>query len=210
MMEMLDPEQDEFCDLEFKKLEARETRFQGKFFNRCTFIKCNFNGTVFQNCRFRDCVFKNCDLSLVNLKGSSFSNTSFEDSILIGIDWTLSSWGTGKIFFKQVDFSGCVLNYSSFMGLNLKKVTMKKCIAHEMGFQESDLTQANLTLSDLKDSRFAHTNLTETDLRGARDYQIDPTQNTLKKTRFSMPEVMSLLYCLDIEIADISEERESA
>ena len=71
MMEMLDPEQDEFCDLEIKKLEARETRYQGKFFNRCTFIKCNFNGTVFQNCRFRYCAFKNCDLGLVNLKGKS-------------------------------------------------------------------------------------------------------------------------------------------
>lgn len=203
MMELLDPEQDEFSAMEFKKLEARETHIQAKLFNGCTFAKCNFNGAVFQNCRFRDCTFKGCDLSLASLKGCSFANTTFEDSLLIGIDWTLTSWATGKFYFKQVDFSGCVLNYSSFMGLNLKKTVMRKCIAHEVGFQDCDLTQADLSFCDLKDSRFAHTNLTGTDLRGAKDYQIDPTQNTLKKTRFSMPEVLSLLYCLDIEIADI-------
>ena len=208
MMEMFDPEQEEFCDLEFKKLEGKDTHIHGKLFNGCTFLKCNFNGAAFQNCRFRDCTFKSCDLSLVNLKGCSFANTNFEDSLLIGIDWTLTSWGTGKFYFKQVDFSGCVLNYSSFMGLNLKKTVMRKCIAHEVGFQDCDLTQADLTFCDLKDSRFAHTNLADADLRGARDYQIDPTQNTLKKTRFSMPEVMSLLYCLDIEIADIATEEQ--
>lgn len=37
---------------------------------------------------------------------------------------------------------------------------------------------------------------------GARNYAIDPTQNTLKKAKFSLPEAMSLLRSLDIELID--------
>jgi len=38
------------------------------------------------------------------------------------------------------------------------------------------------------------------DLRFARNYQIDPSQNKVHKARFSLPEAMSLLYSMDIDL----------
>jgi fluoroquinolone resistance protein len=44
------------------------------------------------------------------------------------------------------------------------------------------------------------TNLTGANFKGAKNYAINPQANTLKKTRFSYPEVMTLLNALDIII----------
>jgi len=197
----------EYNSQDFKKVALKNDRICLKTFNSCTFNKCVFNETVFQDCRFRDCSFLGCDLSLVRLKDCSFANTRFEDSQVIGVNWTETSWGNSKIIFKPVDFFGCVINHSTFMGLNLKKVIISKCIAREVSFEEANLTQANCRFSDFMNSRFIHANLTEADFTGARNYTIAPGMNTLKKTAFSLPEAMSLLYNLDIRLTDdIGEE----
>lgn len=47
---------------------------------------------------------------------------------------------------------------------------------------------------------FSNTNLTEADLSAARNYHITPGQNVLKRAKFSLPEAMSLLYSLDIDL----------
>jgi fluoroquinolone resistance protein len=58
------------------------------------------------------------------------------------------------------------------------------------------------TLTDFSNSRFQHTNLTEADFTGATNYAIAASLNTLKKTKFSLPEAMSLLYSLDIILTE--------
>ena len=193
----------EYNRVEYKNLEIKESKMQMKEFNSCTFIKCNFTGTYFQRCSFRNCVFQNCDLSLVNIKDTSFSNTRFEDCKLAGINWTQSEWATSKLIQKPADFVGCVLNYSSFMGLNLEKIIMTRCIAHDVSFEDANMSFMDCTGTDFENSRFNHTNLTSTDMRGAKNYNIDPILNTLKKTKFSMPEAMSLLYNLNIVLDDL-------
>ena len=77
-------------------------------------------------------------------------------------------------------------------------MTLTRCLAKDVDFAEADLTQANCTGTDFTDSRFNHTNLTEADFTDATHYNISATDNTLKKTRFSLPEAVSLLYSLDI------------
>jgi uncharacterized protein YjbI with pentapeptide repeats len=84
------------------------------------------------------------------------------------------------------------------MGLNLEKMAMKNCIAHDVSFEDSNLSFVDCSGTDFENCRFARTNLTSADLRGAKNYNIDPILNTLKKTKFSMPEAMSLLYNLPI------------
>ena len=201
-MSLDNSKEDEYNHVDFKKLEIKESRMQMKNFISCTFTHCNFNGTDFQRCRFRDCTFKDCDLSLITVKDTVFSKSRFENCVLKGINWTQSEWGAGKLLFKPADFINCNLNYSTFMGLNLERVLMTGCTALEVSFEEANLSNVDCTGTDFKDSRFVHTNLTEADLRGAKNYQISPTLNTLKKTRFSLPEAMSLLYNLDIVLDD--------
>ena len=62
--------------------------------------------------------------------------------------------------------------------------------------------RARAILRFLTDSRFNHTNLTEADFSDATHYNISAVDNTLKKTRFSLPEAISLLYSLDIILKD--------
>jgi len=199
-------QQKEYTSQEFKKVLLKNGRLPSRVFTACTFLKCAFNETVFEQCSFRDCTFKGCDLSLVSLKDCSFANTRFEDSQLIGVNWTETTWATSKVIFKPVDFSNCEINHSNFMGLNLKKVMISKCLARDVSFEDSNLTQANCRWSDFLNSRFVHANLTEADFTGAKNYAIAPGMNTLKKTKFSLPEAMSLLYNLDIKLTEYDDE----
>ena len=45
------------------------------------------------------------------------------------------------------------------------------------------------------------TDLTGADFRDAKNYVIHPALNKLSKARFSLPDAMNLLYCMDIEIS---------
>lgn len=71
-----------------------------------------------------------------------------------------------------------------------------------VNFEEANLSKANCTKSDFKQALFKRTNLTETNFTGALNYAINPQENTFKKTRFSLPEAVSLLYNLDIILED--------
>ncbi|HVO43090.1 MAG TPA: pentapeptide repeat-containing protein, partial [Aggregatilineales bacterium] len=116
-----------------------------------------------------------------------------------GINWTTTVWPKGALFVP-VYFSNCDISYSVFIGLEMKRAQIIRCVAKEADFAEADLTQANCSGTNFAGSRFLHTNLTEADFTGALSYSINPTLNTLKKARFSLPEAVNLLAGLDIVI----------
>ena len=196
--------EDFYEDQVFRKLTLENEDVAAVTFYDCSFTNCNFAESTFRSCTFRGCTFENCDLSLTKVDDSKFINTVFEHSKIIGVNWVNASWGKNDLhqLLKSIDFIDCVLNYSIFMGLTLEKMLVKKCIARGVDFSEANLKRADCSFSDFTDSQFRHTDLTETDFRGATNYFIKPDLNTLKKTKFSLPEAMSLLYNLDIEIGD--------
>ncbi len=195
--------QKEYDSQDFKGITLRNGQIEGKEFISCAFTKCSFRETTFKACKFTDCTFKACDLSLVTLQECYFKNTRFEDSQLIGVNWMDTNLANRKaVFGKPVDFLKCALNHSIFMGLNLKRLRLARCLAVDISFEEADLSGADCTFTDFKDSRFLHTDLTETDFTGATHYAIAANLNTLKKTKFSLPEAMSLLYSLDILLTE--------
>jgi fluoroquinolone resistance protein len=195
--------QSEFTSEVFRKLNYRGEKFKQKEFNSCSFIKCVFDEAVFEHCTFRSCTFKDCEMNLVRVPGSTFTENSFENSRLVGVNWTESSLAHSKITFgKPASFSGCALNHSIFMWLTLKDIFMVKCTAHDVDFSEANLANARCTGTDFANSRFWHTDLSGADFRGATNYTIAANLNTLKKTKFSLPEAMALLYSLDILLED--------
>jgi uncharacterized protein YjbI with pentapeptide repeats len=86
--------------------------------------------------------------------------------------------------------------------LNLKGIQIAYCTAHDVDFEDANLTQADCTYTDFADSRFSRTNLTEANFEHATHYAISALHNTLKKTRFSLPEAISLLNSLDIILSE--------
>jgi uncharacterized protein YjbI with pentapeptide repeats len=136
-------------------------------------------------------------LSLVQVPESTFSATRFENSKVIGVNWTQANWPTTGLG-NPLGFFKSAISHSTFIGLSLRGIQIRDCVAVDVDFRETDLSQADFAGTDLSQSMFGHTNLTGADLSRARNYHIDPGQNVLRQARFSLPEAMSLLYSLDI------------
>jgi len=195
--DVVDFTEKEYYDRQFQGLKLENEELTGIDFEECAFEECSFLETQFAYCRFLHCTFTRCHLNLIRVANCSFSNTNFEDSQVIGVNWTEASWPKRGLS-SSIDFSRCVLNHSTFSGLTLRKIRLVGSLAKDVDFSEADLTQGDFRDSDFAQSRFAQTNLTKADFRGARNYEIAADHNTLKQSRFSLPEAMSLLYGLDI------------
>ena len=183
----------------FKTIDGRHVELRGVEFTGCKFTRCTFHEASLNNCKFQQCTFVDCDFSMSRLKGSSFAEVVFKDSQLVGINWVDTSLGK-KSFLKPADFQHCVLNYSTFIAASLKKVSITQCVAHSVDFTDADLSLSNCSRTDFTESRFHHTNLTGANFTGATNYAISVIDNTVKKAKFSLPEAMTLLYGLGIEI----------
>jgi uncharacterized protein YjbI with pentapeptide repeats len=183
---------EEYFDQTFSSLEWERSEVKAVTFDDCTFKECHFSETQFQRCTFRDCEFHDCDLSLIDVEYCTVQRTKFQDCKLVGVNWAK----IGRI--QWLAFHNCNLSYNTFMELDLERAVITGCVAKEAYFDECNLTDANCTGTDFSDSRFFHTNLTQADFTNARNYFIAAHLNTLKKTKFSMPEALALLHGLDI------------
>ncbi len=67
-------------------------------------------------------------------------------------------------------------------------------------FLEANLTSAMFVRCDLSKTIFERSNLEKADFTSSRNYSINPETNKLKKTKFSLPDVVGLLDNLDIII----------
>jgi fluoroquinolone resistance protein len=176
------------------KLSRTKEDIKSRVFEECEFSSCSFIDCRFENCKFLRCRFIECNLSAVIPMNCQFLEVEFSRCKVMGIDWTKAQR------LQDLNFSECQINYSNFRLLKLPKIKMVKCEAKEVDFIETDLSEANFKKTDFEKSTFFKTNLTDADFTGATNYFIDIKTNILKRTRFSLPEALSLLNSLDIII----------
>ena len=182
----------EFFDEAFDGIECRECHLDGKEFNGCTFVGVQLAGSTLSMCKFVDCTFRRCDLSNILVKGCTWKDVTFEDSKLLGVNWT-----AGKVV-THLTFRRSTLNFSNFSGLDLRNSVVAECVAREVELGHTNLSEADCRKTDFSGARFSQTNLSKCDFREAVNYAIRPDDNMIKKTRFSMPEATALLYGMDI------------
>jgi fluoroquinolone resistance protein len=180
---------EKFMSLSLANEEIPSVRFEECTFSESRLIDCKFEKCVFIDCRFEGTV-----LSAINPTGSRFLQPKFFRCKVMGFDWAKAA----KL--QDLSFEECQLDYSNFSSLQLLKIRMTKCSAKEARFMETDMSDGVFTDTDFQGSTFFKSNFSRADFRQARNYEIDIKNNTLKKARFSMPEVLSLLYGLEIEI----------
>jgi uncharacterized protein YjbI with pentapeptide repeats len=190
-----------YAEQTFKGIHRAGAQFASSEFYDCTFVRCAFAGSTFRKCRFVNCTFQQCDLRLIQVPESAFSGTRFEDSKVVGVDWTQADWAAVGLG-DPIGFFECAIGHCTFIGLDLKGIQIKGCVATDVDFREADLTGADLRGSDLAESLFGNTNLTEADLSSARNYHIPPEKNVLSRAKFSLPEAMALLYSMDIVLIE--------
>lgn len=190
--------QSEHFDEVFLEQDWQGKLASGIHFQSCQFNQCKMLGASFVGCRFIDCHFDGCDLSLVDFGNSKFQNVRFKDCKLVGINWTKADWSAALGGIPQ--FEQCMLDHSSFLGLDLAGVTLQDCVAKEVDFRGADLSGADLRETDFSGSLFQNTKLQKADFRRAQNYWISPLINEIKGAKFILPEALALLEALDIEL----------
>ena len=166
-----------------------DTEFSDCIFKNCKFFKISFLGCTFENCKF-----ENCDLASASIKHTSFRGVKFIDTKITGIQWPDAS------IPLDVNFKRCLLNYSGFIEVDLRNTEIIECQLREADFTGANLTKANCSYSDFSGARFINTNLTRANFTKSTNYAIHPHGNKLCKTKFSLPEALSLLDVFDIII----------
>ena len=185
----------------FNRLERPGITLESAMFYDCAIKGSKFTGTLFRGCRWVNVRFYQCDLSLARVPGSSFSGCLFEECKMTGVDWTEADWVT-PLLSEPISFIGTDLSHSTFLGITMPESGFLRCRARDVDFREADFRRSRFTDTDLSESLFGSTNLSEADFIGARDYHINPMDNTLTGAKFALPEALELLYALDIRIVD--------
>ncbi|PPK63047.1 pentapeptide repeat protein [Malaciobacter marinus] len=182
----------DYWEEEFKDYKAKE--LNSIYFDNCTFINCTFSSATISNCKFTECIFVSCDLSLCILKSSTFNDVTFKKSKLIGISWS----NCEEPF--DISFISCNISQNSFHLLDLKKMKFVDSIIKDSGFEECNLEKTVFERCDLELTTFYKNNLNKANFQTSKNYLIDPTQNSIEKAEFSLPEVLSFLSLLPIKI----------
>lgn len=191
----------EYLATVFNHISVINQEIDGVEFEACDFIECNFTATQFKKCRFIECTFTRCNLSLAQVSQSQFTDVIFNECKLVGVDWTRAAWPK-LVFSVALQFKQCILNDSSFFGLNLDEISMEECKAHDVDFRDGRFRRAIFTGTDFTHSLFAKTDLSGADFTDASDYDIDIFNNNISKAKFSRYEAIRLLNSLDIELVD--------
>jgi uncharacterized protein YjbI with pentapeptide repeats len=79
--------------------------------------------------------------------------------------------------------------------LDLRRLKVINCLADDVDFSQSNLSDAVFTGTNLTDARFHKNQLLKADFRGAKNYTFDPGTCKTTGAKFSFPEVLGLLAC---------------
>ncbi len=186
--------EDNFYKLTFDHLNYSGDFFEDKEFEECIFTKCSFIECTFKHCKFLNCTFVECTLSAIKPINSSFNEVVFKESKVIGFDWTKAT------SIRSLAFEKSQLTYSNFSQLKLPLLKIRDSVAHEVNFSEAHLFGGDFQGTDFLKAVFSQTNLSKANFRKAFNYSINFKYNNISKAKFSLPEAMSLLNSLEIEL----------
>ncbi|GEM78003.1 pentapeptide repeat-containing protein [Vibrio superstes] len=192
---------EQYYDKSFSKQTFAYEEFSNIEFEECEFVDCDFSGAKLSNCRFINCSFVRCNLSLIKIPNSRWYQVAFNESKLVGIDWTTAHWPSFHADC-ELSFKHCILNDCSWFGLTLQELTITECKLHDADFREGDFSQSSMTYCDFRHSLFMRTNLEQVDFTESSNLGIDLNNNRLSGAKFSRFEALNLLESLNIELVD--------
>ncbi|WP_028023936.1 pentapeptide repeat-containing protein [Enterovibrio calviensis] len=191
----------EYYDLIFERIELAGQSVESIEFEECEFRDCHFSEATFRQCKFINCTFTRCNLSLMKIPYSRFSDISFVECKLVGIDWTFADWPSYRAD-ADMSFRQCIMNDNSFFGLTLRGLTLKECKLHDADFREGDFSDASMTYCDFTNSVFMRTNLQNADFTESANVFLSVLDNNISAAKFSRYEALGLLEALGIELVD--------
>lgn len=179
----------------FNGINFTEEEIEYNTFEDCTFQSCIFAKADLRNIRFTDCVFNECDFSMANLTDTGIRSCEFNNCKMMG----LLFYECSTLLFS-LTANDCNLSHSSFLGMNIKKLTFKSCLLEEVDFSDAILEGSTFEECKFPRAVFENTNLKKLDLSTSMELDIDPSKNDVYKAAFSKENVIGLLRKYDIQI----------
>jgi len=164
-------------------------------YDNCTFQNCNFSNVHASNIDFVECEFLNCNFSNTIVANSAFKFVKFFECKIIGV-----KFNECESFLLSLYFKGCQLSLSSFYQLNLQNTNFINSNLQEVDFTETNLSKANFDNCDLNNAIFDQTRLEKANFITAFNFSINPSENNIKKAKFSKENIIGLLESFDISI----------
>jgi uncharacterized protein YjbI with pentapeptide repeats len=194
-------DEDDYQGAAFSGLQADGAVVRAIRFDTCTFARGSFHATGFEACVFDDCVFTDCAMPLVTVLECSFSATRFDDCKLTGVNWSDADWSSLAVL-EPFAFRRCALDLAVFQGVRLDGVSFRDCSLREADFSGASLRGAEFSGTDLGNARFSGSDLRGARLEEAHSYAIDAGDNRIAGMRVSLPEAVSLLSSLGVELLE--------
>lgn len=184
---------DYILDQEFRDQIFDDTNTKFKDFENCTFHNCDFRACTFQtvtfiDCNFFDCNFMETKINYISLRGVFFTKCNFTN-----VNFAM----TDQVIF-EFHFKDCLLDYSKFYALKLRKMQFINCSMIAVDFMGSDLTEVLFDNCNLRHAVFIDTIANKADFYTSYDYTFDPDKNKIKKAIFSTEGLKGLLQKYDI------------
>jgi uncharacterized protein YjbI with pentapeptide repeats len=164
----------------------------------CAFVDCTLSETSFRGSHLSECRFERCDVSLADFTDTVFQGVVFESCRLTGNHFDTLKTGALGI---MATFDACDLSYCSFRKMDLTACRFTNCITTDAEFVQCELAGVSFDGTDLNRCTFHGNNLMTADLRGARNYVISPFGNRVTGMRVALPEALSLLSELSVDLS---------
>jgi fluoroquinolone resistance protein len=132
---------------------------------------------------------------LAKVVNTAFREVEFKECKILGVQF-----GDCNKFGLAFSFEKCQLNNAGFVALKIRHTKFKNCSLEETDFSDADLTEAVFDQCVLFDAIFDNTNLEKADLRTAKNFNIDPEKNRIRKAQFSINGLAGLLEKFNIVI----------
>ena len=177
---------DFFADRTFTDLVLEAADLSGKELQRCTFHRCKLPATRWARSKLEECRFEHCDLTRMAPQELALREVVFQDSKLMGVDWT----DLGPL--PNASFEACDLRYASFVKLKLRATKFLRCTARESNFIDVDLTEADFSGTDLTDSTIRGCTLAKTNFSRATGVLFDVQHNRVKGARIGLEAALAM------------------
>ena len=179
----------------FEKIIYADKNTPNREFESCEFVNCDFSNTLFTSSFFTNCTFIDCNLAMTKFDNCQLDNITFKGCKLLGVNFS-----SCNDFLFSLNFDGCILDCCSFLRKKMPKTLFVNSSIRDADFTACDLTNSTFKNTDLTNSVFARTILKGANFLTAKNYNIDPENNTITKAKFSLQDVVGLLNKYNIEI----------
>lgn len=157
------------------------------------FFWIDFSSYDFSMKNFTSCKFEKCNLSNIKVRETVFNNVEF---IKTKIMWV--SFLEINKFLSNFNFIHCNIELSYFNSMTLKWISFQDSEIIECDFTRTNLEWADFSFCNLERTLFFATKLKKTNFTWATNFAINPSTNSLEKTKFSKENVIKLLDYFDI------------